>query len=360
MDALVQALEFRIYGAEIRDWLVAAVAALVVAAVLRLAQAYVARKLRSHAATGDHSAGAFAVDLVRRTAWPALAAIALRVGALVGDLPPNVERLLHALMVTAVLVQIALWLNRAVSFFLDRYWTRTLDEDAARATTITFLGVLVRTALWVVLVLVALDNLGVNVTALVAGLGIGGIAVALATQSILGDVFASLSIVLDKPFVVGDFVVVDQLGGRVEHIGLKTTRVRSTSGEEIIFANGELLKNRIRNYRDSYQRRVVFTVGVSYQTPHARLARIPVIIRDLVQEQDRVRFVRAHFAKLAESSLVFEAVYDVLSGDENAFMDVQGKINLGLLARFQREGIEFSAPAHALEVRETVVVRRSA
>jgi small-conductance mechanosensitive channel len=360
MDALVNVLDFRIYGAEVKDWVVAAVAALIVAVALRLVQAYAVRKLASRAVPTDHSSFAFAVDLVRRTAWPVLAAIALHVGALVGDLPPNVERILHALMVTAVLAQLALWLNRAVSFFLDRYFRRTLDEDAARATTITFLGVLARLVLWVVLVLVALDNLGVNVTALVAGLGVGGIAVALATQSILGDVFASLSIVLDKPFVVGDFIVVDQLAGRVEHIGLKTTRVRSTSGEEIVFANGELLKNRIRNYRGSYERRVVFTVGVSPQTPHARLARIPVIIRDLVGEQEHARFERAHFAKLAESSLIFEAVYDVLGGDEHVFMDVQQAINLGLLARFQREGIELAAPAHALEVRETAVVRQVA
>jgi small-conductance mechanosensitive channel len=360
MDALMDALDFRLYGAEMKDWVVAVVAALAVTAALRLAQAYAIRKLQSHATSTGHPTIAFAVDLVRRTAWPVLLAIGLNVGTLIGDLPPNVERIVHAIMVTAVLAQFALWLNRSVSFFLDRYFRRTLDEDAARATTITFLGVLVRLALWVVLVLVALDNFGVNVTALVAGLGIGGIAVALATQSILGDVFASLSIVLDKPFVVGDFIVVDQLSGRVEHIGLKTTRVRSTSGEEIIFANGELLKNRIRNYRGSYERRVVFTVAVSNQTPHPRLARIPVLIRDLVQEQDRVRFVRAHFAKLADSSLIFEAVYDVLSGDENVFMDVQQAINLGLLARFQREGIEFAAPAHALEVRETAVVGQSA
>ena len=148
MDALVHALEFRIYGAEVRDWLIAAVAALVVAVALRLAQAYAVRKLRSRAAVADHSSLAFAVDLVRRTAWPVLVAIALHVGALVGDLPPNVERILHALMVTALLAQIALWLNRFVSFVLDRHVRRTLDEDAARATTITFLGVLVRMALW--------------------------------------------------------------------------------------------------------------------------------------------------------------------------------------------------------------------
>jgi small-conductance mechanosensitive channel len=356
----MNALAFRIYGAEVRDWIVAAVAVFVVWTALRLAQAYVVRKLRWSAEPAARSILAFTVDLVRRTAWPVLVAIALYVGALIGDLPSNVQQLLRAIAVTAALAQVAFWLNRAVSFLLDRYWSRTLDEDAARATTITFLGFLVRLALWVVIVLVALDNLGVNVTALVAGLGIGGIAVALATQSVLGDIFASLSIVLDKPFVVGDFIVVDELKGRVKHVGLKTTRVRSVSGEEIVFANGELLKNRIRNYRSGYERRVIFSVGVTHQTPHARVARIPEIIRQVVEDQEHARFERAHFARLAESSLIFEVVYYVLEGDETAFMDIQGVINLGLLVRFQRESIELAAPARALEVRETAVVKKAA
>jgi small-conductance mechanosensitive channel len=210
----------------------------------------------------------------------------------------------------------------------------------------------VRLTLWVVVLLLALDNLGVNVTALVAGLGIGGIAVALATQNILSDAFASLSIVLDRPFVVGDFIVVDSLMGRVEHIGLKTTRVRSPSGEEIIFANSELLKSRIRNYRGSYERRVVFSVGVTYETPHAKLARIPTNIREIIEAQEHARFERAHFAKLAESALIFEVVYYVLSSDETLFMDIQHAINLALYVRFQKDGVEFATP-HALEVRET-------
>ena len=358
----MDALDFRIYGAELRQWIFAAAAALVIAVALRLVQAYVVRKLRSRATPSDTDVIAFAVDLVRRTSLPVLVTIALYVGALVAVLPPNVERLLRTLMVVAVLLQIALWLNRTVSFLLTRHFTRTLDEDAARATTIAFLGFLVRLALWTVILLVALDNLGVNVTALVAGLGIGGIAVALATQSILGDIFASLSIVLDKPFVVGDFIVVDSLMGHVEHVGLKTTRVRSTSGEEIIFANSELLKSRIRNYRTSFERRVVFAVGVTYQTPHAKLARIPTIIREIVGQQANARFERAHFAKFAESSLIFEVVYYVLTSDETTYMDIQQAINLGLYARFPREGIEFAAPAHALEVRETAaaIIARSA
>lgn len=342
-----------LYDVEVRSWMVAAVAALVVLAALRLAKASLLRRLSRRATDATASVFGFAAELAGRTSAIVLVVLALYVGALVAALPPNVERLLHTLTVFAALFQVAVWMNRTVAYVLTRSLTRTLDEDAGRATTLAFLGFLVRLALWVVILLVALDNLGVNVTALVTGLGVGGIAVALATQSILGDLFASLAIVLDKPFVVGDYIVVDTLMGQVEHIGLKTTRVRSVSGEQIVFANSELLKSRIRNYRTHHERRVVFTVGVTHQTPHAKLARMPSVIREVVEGQERARFERAHFAKLAESSLVFEVVYYVLSGDETTFMDVQGAINLALYARFQREGIEFAAPAHALEVRET-------
>jgi small-conductance mechanosensitive channel len=346
----MDALDLQIFGAEVRGWLTATIATLVVFVALRIVKRYVVRHLSS-LATGPHGTlFGFVAELVGQTATLVLLAIALHAGALVAVLPGNVERILRTLMVIAVLVQVAVWMNRTASFLLTRYFSRSLD-DAARATTITFLAFLVRLALWVIVLLVALDNLGVNVTALVAGLGIGGIAVALATQSILGDIFASLSIVLDRPFVVGDFIVVDALMGRVEHIGLKTTRVRSPSGEEIIFANSELLKSRIRNYRGSFERRVVFSVGVTYDTSHAKLARIPTVIREIIEGQEHARFERAHFVKLAESSLIFEVVYDMLSSDETLFMDIQQAINLALYARFQKEGIELAA-SHALEVRE--------
>ncbi len=171
------------------------------------------------------------------------------------------------------------------------------------------------------MLLLALDNLGVDVTALVAGLGVGGIAVALAVQSILGDLFASLSIVLDKPFVIGDFIIVGDLLGTVENVGIKTTRVRSLSGEQLIFSNADLLNSRIRNYGRMYERRVVFTVGVTYDTPRH---------------------------KLEDFSLDFETVYYVQDPAYNLYMDIQQAINLELYQRFADEGIEFAYPTQTL------------
>ncbi len=199
--------------------------------------------------------------------------------------------------------------------------------------------------------LLSLQNVGVDVTALVAGLGVGGIAVALALQNILGDLFASLAIVLDKPFVLGDFINVGgEFLGSIEAIGLKTTRIRSLSGEQLVFSNSDLLGSRIRNYGRMAERRIAFTVGVTYETPKDRLAEIPGIIREAVEAQDKVRFDRSHFQKFGDFSLDFETVYYVLSPDYSTYMDIQQAINLRLFGEFGDRGIEFAYPTQTLHL----------
>jgi small-conductance mechanosensitive channel len=214
------------------------------------------------------------------------------------------------------------------------------------------LGFVIRLVVWTIVILVILDNLGIEITALIAGLGIGGVAVALATQNILGDLFASLSIVLDKPFVVGDFLSIDEFLGSVEKVGIKTTRVRSLSGEQLIFSNNDLLNSRIRNFGRMFERRVVFAFGVTYQTPAEKLRRIPTIIRDAVESQEKVRFDRAHFQKYGDSALIFETVYFVLSPDYNYYMDVQQNINLAIFERLAEEGIDFAYPTQTIHFAE--------
>jgi small-conductance mechanosensitive channel len=211
-------------------------------------------------------------------------------------------------------------------------------------------GFVMRLVVWTAVLLVLLDNLGVDITALVAGLGVGGIAVALAAQNILGDLFASLSIVLDKPFVVGDFIAIGEFLGSVEHVGLKTTRLRSLSGEQVVFSNADLLGSRVRNYGRMFERRVLFSLGVTYQTPPDKMRRIPVMIREIVESQDRVRFDRAHFQGFGDFALLFEVVYYVLSREYNVHMDIQQSINMTLLERFAAEGIEFAYPTQTVFV----------
>ena len=234
--------------------------------------------------------------------------------------------------------------------WLTGYTQRELEADRGAATMMSALGFVVKLALWSALLLIALDTLGFHVSTLITGLGVGGVAVALAVQNILGDLFASLSIVLDKPFVLGDFVIVDDHLGTVERIGLKSTRVRSLWGEQIVFSNTDLLKSRLRNYGRMFERRIVFPLGVTYQTPRAKLELIPKIIREAIQAQEKTRFDRSHLKEFGDFAINFESVYYVLVPDYNVYMDIQQAINLQIHRRFEEEGIEFAYPTQTLFV----------
>ena len=242
------------------------------------------------------------------------------------------------------------WGNGIISFWMQRYAVRRGMTTGPSAATVGALVFLVRIALFVVLLLFALDNLGFAIAPLIMSLGIGGIAVALAVQNILGDLLAALSIILDKPFVVGDFIVIDTHMGTVEHIGLKSTRIRSLTGEQVIIGNADLLKARINNHKRRIERRSVFTVGVTYGMTPGQLQRIPVIIREAVERQELTRFDRSHFSRYGDSALEFESVFWVLSPDYNAYMDIQHAVNVEIFTRFGEEGIEFAYPTRTLHI----------
>ncbi len=260
------------------------------------------------------------------------------------SMSPGTTRVLDSALTLALFAQTGAWAGSAATLLLERRRRRVIATDRAIASSLGIIGFLVRTAIWAIIVLLALDNLGVDVTALVAGLGIGGVAIALASQNILGDLFASLSITFDRPFVVGDFLIVDDFLGSVEYIGVKSTRLRSLSGEQIIMANADLLKSRVRNYGRMVERRVVFTLNVTYRTPADTLERIPLEIRRIVESQQGTRFDRSHFSAYGAHSLDFETVYYVLSADYNRYMDIQQAINLDIYRTFQTLGIEFAYP----------------
>ncbi len=286
------------------------------------------------------------VHSLRNTKLLFLAIVAIQVGAVFLELPDNVRTALWQVVMIAFLLQVGIWVSSGLMYWLRGY--REDQDDPGSVMTMNALGFLARLALWSIVLLLILDNLGVNITALVAGLGIGGIAIGLAVQNILGDLFASLSIVLDKPFVLGDFVIVDDLMGTVESIGIKTTRVRSISGEQLVFSNADLLDSRIRNYGRMYKRRVVFTLGVTYGTSKEKLEKIPMIVREAIEAPDKAKFDRSHFASYGDFSLNFETVYFVMDSDYNLYMDIQQAINLAVYQRFADEGIEFAFPTQTL------------
>jgi small-conductance mechanosensitive channel len=305
------------------------------------------RKLRGASATaGD--VDDFLLDFVSRTSVLLLVLPAVYLGLRALKVPPEAAKLMGMLARLALVAQLALWSVAVVDFFLRRYRKRRIESDPSAVTTIGAFRFAAMVAVWSIAVLVALDNAGIDVTALVTGLGIGGVAIALATQNILGDLFASLSIVLDKPFVVGDFIRSGEHMGVVEHIGLKTTRVRSLSGEQLILSNADLLQSRIRNYKRMNERRVLFRFGIVYQTPPELLEKVPGIVREIVEGAGTVRFDRAHFASFGDSSYDFEVVYYVLSPDYNVFMDIQQTINLAMVRAFAAAGIEFAYPTRTV------------
>lgn len=296
-----------------------------------------------------------AQDLVRRTTRLFFFAVALFFASLILSLPPAARRGIEIFTLSIFFLQLASWGSFVVGFWLTRLSERKLKEegDAASATTLNALTVIVKLVLWAVAALLILENLGIQVGSLIAGLGIAGIAVALAVQNILGDLFASLSIVVDKPFNVGDFIIFGDVLGTVERIGLKSTRIRSLTGEQIVISNANLLNERIRNYKRMQQRRCSFTFGVVYGTPPEKVAAIPQMVREIIESLPDTRFDRAHFKEFGPYSLNFEVVYWMLKPDYNLYMDTQQAINLALMRRFKEEGIEFAFPTQVVHVAPT-------
>lgn len=331
-----------------RDWLLALGIVLVTLAALRVMQTVLVKRLAAYARKTETLADDLIVETLGATHLILLVPLAVYLGSHVLTLPDKAVRVLEHITIMALLLQSAIWSNRFIGSWV-RYTLRAkASQDPAGASTLSVIGFMTRVGLWTLALLLGLDNLGFNITALLAGLGVGGVAVALAAQNILGDLFASMSIALDKPFVIGDFIVVGEQMGNVEYIGLKTTRVRSLSGEQIVFANNDLLQSRIRNYQRMQQRRVLFTFGVTYQASAAQLERTPVIVREIIETQPQTRFDRAHFKEYGDSALLFEVVYFVLSSDYNIYMDIQQAINLALFRRLQEEGLQFAYPTRTV------------
>lgn len=346
-------MEFLNYGFldnPLRSWLIAAAVVLVTTLVLRLLQSVAITYLDRLAQRTQTLLDDALVALLRQTKLLFLLLLGVFFASKPLQLGSHVHDILNTTVMVALLIQAGIWLNAVVVFSVQHYRQRRLAKDPAGVTTLVALGFVGRVVLWTIVLLLVLDNLGVDVTALIAGLGVGGIAVALAVQNILGDLFASLSIVLDKPFTVGDFLIIDDFLGSVEGIGLKTTRIRSLSGEQLIFSNADLLGSRIRNYGRMYERRVLFNIGVTYQTPRDKLRRIPAIIRDAIESQQHTRFDRSHFKEYGSFSLNFETVYYVIGPDYNTYMDIQQAINFAIHEQFEQLQIEFAYPTQTILV----------
>ena len=330
------------YGNTLVAWVKALVTFALWFTILPLARAFIGRRLAKRAADYPVTALLMLRSLIGATTRLFMVAVATYLAMRWLRIPQAADRYVDTAILVIVWWQVALWLTAAVRHAVETRRRRDLAaEGAASLNILRFVGVLV---VWVIAFLMLLTNLGIEIGPLIAGLGIGGIAIALAVQNVLGDLFASLSIALDKPFRVGDALAIGDEKGTVEYIGIKSTRLRSNSGELIVISNSDLLKSRVRNYTRLTERRAELALRIAYETPHELIAELPKIIEAAISGQPKVRFERAHFSRYGDYALLFEATYVVESSDYIEFMDAQQAINLRLLDEFGRRGITLAYP----------------
>lgn len=262
------------------------------------------------------------------------------------EIAPFLKAVINTILIVWFVFQIITALQVLINYVVRKKFA---GEDTQARTAISAVSIILKIGLWSVALLLILSNMGVNITSLVAGLGIGGIAVAMALKNILSDLFDSFAIYLDKPFLVGDFIVAgDDIKGVVEKIGLKTTRIRALQGEEIVISNSKLTSAKIQNFKKLKERRVSFSLGVAYETSSEKLKKIPGIIKKIIESQKHVRFDRVHFTKFADFALIFDVVYYMESPDHVAHLDANQVINFEIKDAFEREGISMAYPTQTL------------
>jgi len=342
-------LSYEFLGNKLTYWIIGIVVAISLLIILRILKGLLVHHFNILAQKTDTDIDDLIVDLLNKTNFLLLFILSLYVGSYFLALPENIDKIKTGMAFVVILFQIAIWGSVIINYLVKKtFVTKDTFQTTLTQTQTRAIGFFGKFVLWSALFIIALQNLGINVTSLIAGVGIGGIAIALAVQNILGDLFASVSIMLDKPFIVGDFIIVDEHAGNVENIGLKTTRVRSLSGEQLVFSNNDLLSSRIKNYKQMQERRILFTIGVTYDTPSEKLESIPIIIKEIIDKLEKTRFDRAHFKEFGDFSLNFEIVYYMLVPTYIDYVDAQQAINLELYRRFEKEEIEFAYPTQTI------------
>src|SRR5690554_313257 len=342
-------LQRSILSNTVYDYLIAIGIVLIGLIVIRLFRGPVLRKLQSLTNKTTTNIDDYIVTSIQRFGIPALYVLLVSSALRYLTLSPRLSLVLYYLTIIIITILIIRFISSTVLVLLTRY-VRTQSGGEEKVKQLYGVMVIINIFIWSVGILFLLNNLGLNVTAIIASLGIGGIAVALAAQNIVGDIFNYFVIFFDRPFEVGDFVAIDDKSGVIEYVGLKTTRVKTLSGEQLVFSNSDLTGSRIHNYKKMLRRRVVFKIGVTRQTSHSQLKEIPGLITTIIKEQKPVTFDRAHFFAYTESSLEFEVVYYVESGDYNLYMDIQQAINLRIYEELEKRNIEMAYPTRTLYI----------
>lgn len=336
-----------IWGNPVKDWLIVLAIIVIAIVTLRLLQSFIINRITQLTAKTKTTIDDFIVATVQKSVMPLLYVLAFYFGLQYLKLPAKAASIAHV----AVMVVITFFVIRIITGFVGYMFRQALQKrepDQQREKQSKGILIILQVIIWLTGFLFLIDNLGYDITTLVAGLGIGGIAVALAAQTILGDLFSYLVIFFDKPFEIGDFIIIDDKMGTIEYIGIKTTRIRTLGGEQLICSNTDLTNSRVHNYKRMEKRRVVFSFGVVYQTTASKMKSIPSIVKEIIQRDPGNTFDRAHFASYGDFSLNFEVVYYVMSADYNIYMDRQQEINLAIFEAFEKENIEFAYPTQTI------------
>lgn len=341
--------EHLVFGNSIADWLVAGLVSAAAWIGLTIVRRLIASRYARYAAGGHATPVRLIFYLLGNTRQIFVIALALYAGQENLSFPARLQSALDRTLLLIILLQAGLWAARTLRFYLE-IQERERGPDHVFAGSLDIIKFVAHLLIWSLLTLVALENFGINITALLAGLGVGGVAVALALQNVLGDLFASLSIALDKPFVVGDTLTIDSFTGAVERIGIKSTRLRSETGEQIILSNADILKSRVRNFGRAPEQRVLATIRVDYATPGEKLRGIPKLLEDIVREHENVRFERCHLKTLGDSCLQFELSYFVQQPKVNPLLDLQQSVNFRILDELRRLGVQIAYPTQRVVV----------
>jgi small-conductance mechanosensitive channel len=314
---------------------------------IRIAKAIVLNRVKAWAAKTTTTIDDFIIAQVEKVVVPLLYFSAFYVSTQSLTLDPGLRRGINVLGMVLITVFSARFLIEVVDYSIGVHWLKK-EKNENRIRSLKGITIVARVVIGGLALVLLLDNLGVKISALIAGLGIGGVAVALASQAVLGDLFSFFVILFDRPFDIGDFIVVNDFMGSVEHIGVKTTRVRSLTGEQLVFSNTYLTNAQVRNYKRMDQRRITFNLGLTYDTTTAQLKEVPHLVETIIKGVKDTQFDRAHFISYGDFSLNFEIVYYVTTSDYNRYMDIQQEINLKIKEEFEQRKIEFAYPTQTV------------
>lgn len=334
-------------GNTVLNWAIAIGIIIIAFTAIRIGKSIILKRIKSWAAKTSNSLDDYLVLLSEKTVFPLLYIGAVYLSVSYLTLSIKTAKVLHIAVLLACTFFVIRAFTSALNYFINSAISAQ-DDAGEKKKQARGIILIVNIVIWILGIVFLVNNLGYDITSVITGLGIGGIAIALAAQTILGDLFNYFVIFFDKPFEIGDFIIVDDKMGVVEYIGVKSTRIRTLSGEQLICSNTNLTNARVHNYKRMEKRRVVFSIGIVYDTDTDKIENIPVIIKQIVESQTSTQFDRAHFSGFGDFSLNFEAVYYILSPDYNLYMDKQQDIYLSILKTFKREGIEFAYPTQTL------------